>query len=461
MIDSHAHLEFKDYNNDFDEVLSRARKENIDWILNVGSAGGIATVKKSQELSKKYQQIYFSTGIHPHQASVCTLDDINQIEAFINDKKCIAIGETGIDLHYDFSERKDQIKLFEKHIDISEKSKLPIIIHCREAFEDVLEIIKNYNINGVFHCFSGNISDAEKVIDLGYYISIPGVITFKNAKDLCDVVENIPNEKILIETDCPFLSPVPFRGRRNEPSYIKYTAQKIAEVLKISLEDVDRITTRNTYSLFSKAQKPNQYSQAKLAYKIRNSLYLNITNKCNLACIFCAKRNDFTVKGHFLKLEVEPDFNDVLSAINEFEDNYNEIVFCGFGEPTLRLDLILKISKYLKDKNKNIKIRINTDGLGNLIYRRNIIKELHGLVDSMSISLNTSDPNQYLTICPSKYGVKAFFEVIDFIKEAQKIIGDVTVTAVELPDLDIEVFKKFVAKELKVKYRLRAFNVVG
>jgi len=337
---------------------------------------------------------------------------------------------------------------------------LPLVIHSRDAHKEVLDILKKegpLTKGGVFHCFSGGANDAEEIIGLGLNISIPGIVTFDNAKELQEVVALIPLEKIVIETDCPYLAPQPFRGKKNEPVFVKYIAEKIAEIKKLSKADVARITGQTAKRLF---QLPGSEKITSIAYQIRNSLYLNITNRCTLACHFCPKQHsqDYEVKGYYLKLDKEPNVEELFQAIGE-PQGYDEVVFCGYGEPTLRLEVVKIIAERMKEKGAK-SVRLNTDGLANLVYGRNIAKELKGLIDSVSISINASDAKSYAKLCPSKFGEKAFLAIKDFVKECKKNIPDITITAVRFPGSDSEKIITL-GKELGVKVRVREYMQVG
>ncbi len=295
---------------------------------------------------------------------------------------------------------------------------------------------------------------ARECIDLGFYISFPGTITYPKNDAVRDVVRSIPVDHLLVETDCPYLSPQGFRGKRNEPARVRLTAEKVAEVKGLTIEDVARVTTLNAHRLFG----IGEIDQAtKIAYAIRHSLYLNITNRCTNACTFCAKFKDFTVKGHQLHLEHEPDFDAVVRAIGDLGD-YEEVVFCGYGEPLIRLDLVKRLAEWLH--SQGVKVRINTDGQANLVHGRNIVPELAGLVDSISVSLNAPDAETYQQICRSSFGPNGYQAVKEFIAEAARLIPCVTATAVTLPGIDIDRCRK-IAEELGVNFRAREYNEVG
>ena len=218
--------------------------------------------------------------------------------------------------------------------------------------------------------------------ELGLYISFAGPITFSNADKLREVAKSVPIERLLFETDSPFLSPQPKRGERNEPSYLSFIIPVLADIYGLSVNDIKRITTFNAYKLFGIGEHEHE---GKIAYTIRNSLYINLTNRCSNACSFCMRETYPIVKGHHLGLKREPTADEVLKAIGD-PSGYDEVVFCGYGEPTERLDVLITVARYLKSKGK--RIRLDTNGHGDLINGRSIISELKGLIDTICISLN-------------------------------------------------------------------------
>jgi TatD DNase family protein len=464
MIDTHCHLEMDDFDKDREDVIKRAKDAGIEAIITIGSdlKGNIGGV----ELSKKYDFIYCSVGFHPHDAKDFTEDIFNQIKKWATpphppltkegqrEGKVVAIGEIGLDYHYDNSPREIQRQVFMKQLQLAKEVNLPVIVHSREAKEDTLEIIKESGINkGVLHCFSGDIDMAEKAMAMGFYISIAGPVTFKNAKRPKEIAKAIPDDYLLIETDAPYLAPEPFRGKRNEPAYVVNTARTIAELRGITIEDLARITTLNAKRLFKIGQMPEK---GVIAYKIRNNLYLNITNRCTNKCSFCIKFHTDYVKGHNLRLSEEPTEEELKTAIGD-PSKYKEVVFCGYGEPLLRLNLVKSVTTWIKQNNG--KVRINTNGHGSLIHGRNILPELKGIVDSISISLDAHDEETYNRICRPAFQ-NAFGEVLNFIKEAKKFIPEVRITVVALEGVDVEKCRK-IAEDLGVGFRIRKFDVVG
>lgn len=458
LVDSHAHITFSDFDSDRDEVVERAKLAGVEFIITIGAGEGIEGNARAVELSKKYECVFATVGVHPHDAEKLPDDYISKLRAFAKEKKVVAIGEIGLDYFRKHAGVEAQKKVFRECLQLAHELALPCVIHSRDAHEDTLEIIKEIGVpkrGGVFHCFSGSAELAKKVCDMGFLISVPGVVTFGGAGQLKEVVALTALEKIIIETDCPFLAPEPYRGKRNEPAYVKLVAEKIAEIKALRFEDVARVTTLNAKRFF---ELPGSELAPKIAYVIRNSLYLNITNQCNLACRFCPKFTDFEVKGYYLKLMQEPSVDEVFLCAGEPKD-YDEVVFCGYGEPTRRLEVLKIIAKRMKERGAK-KVRLNTDGLANLHYGRNILPELEGLIDSISISMNAPSADVHKSLCPSKYGEKAYPALLDFVREAKKYIPEVVVSVVSVPDVDISACQK-IADELGVPLRVRPFMNVG
>ena len=251
MIDSHCHLDHEPLLSNLDKIIARSKEVGIEKILTICTT--LESFTKIKEIVKKDKIIFGTYGIHPHEAknNIVTSDLIvNEIN---NNKKIIGIGETGLDFYYNHSEKLDQIKSLEKHIEASIKLKIPLIIHSRNAENETLEIFdkyKNDNLKILMHCFTGSKKFAEDLLTFGAFFSASGIITFKNSLDLQETFKFIPLDKLLIETDSPYLAPVPNRGKKNEPSFVKFTAQKLSEIKNISKKDLIRITTDNFNKLF-------------------------------------------------------------------------------------------------------------------------------------------------------------------------------------------------------------------
>ncbi|WP_243371981.1 TatD family hydrolase [Geotalea sp. SG265] len=456
LIDSHAHIYGPEFKEDFDDMLKRAEDADVGQMIVVGT--DLETSKAACDLANRYDNLFCAVGIHPHDAGEVTEESYEIIrDLACTCPKVVAIGEIGLDFYRDRSPRHLQEEVFRRFIRLAREVSLPIIIHDRDAHEQVMAIVREEEaaaVGGVFHCFSGDLQLAQECIDLGFYISIPGTVTYPSNDALRQVVKGIKIERMLVETDCPYLTPVPHRGKRNEPAFVSITASKVAEIKGLSLEDVTRITTNNVHTLFNMGTKDQK---ARIAYRIRNSLYLNITNRCSNRCSFCAKFDDFTVKGHYLLLDHEPGFSEVMAAIAEHHD-YDEVVFCGYGEPLLRLDLVKEVAAELK--KRDIRTRINTDGQANLVYGRNILPELKGLIDCVSVSLNAADAETYDRLCRTPFSSKGFAGVCEFLRLAPASIPQVVASAVTVPGLDVEKVREL-ASSLGVTFREREYAEVG
>ncbi|MDD5422465.1 MAG: YchF/TatD family DNA exonuclease, partial [Candidatus Omnitrophica bacterium] len=297
LIDTHCHLDFRDFDSDRDEVINRAVKAGVGKIVNVGSS--IEGTRRSVELAGRYPIIYTSLGVHPHEATSVTDEVIAEFRLLAKDSKVVAVGEVGLDYYKGLSPRDAQAMAFRTFIRLARELDLPLIIHAREADEDVLKILneeKKEGLSGVMHCFSGDEAFLKKCLDLGLFVSFTCNITFKNAKKLRETARAVPVERLLLETDAPFLAPQGSRGKRNEPSNIARLAEELSQILGLSKDDIARITTHNACRLFGlEAPEPSR-----IAYEIRDSLYLNITNRCTNACDFCIRNRTSFVKGHNL-----------------------------------------------------------------------------------------------------------------------------------------------------------------
>lgn len=253
IFDTHAHLDDEQFDNDREELIRALPSLGVTKVVNVGA--NMQTSRNSVELSEKFDHIYAAVGVHPSDTGDLTEDDIDTLKNYAtNHKKVVAIGEIGLDYHYEDTVRDVQKIWFRRQMELAKDVKLPVILHLREAFEDALEIVKFYGKmpkNGVVHCFSGSVEFAREVLKLGYKIGVGGVVTFSNAKRLVSVVNEISLDDILIETDCPYMAPTPHRGERNDPSMTRFVVQKIAELKSIDVNEVIERTHKNALEFFS------------------------------------------------------------------------------------------------------------------------------------------------------------------------------------------------------------------
>jgi TatD DNase family protein len=463
-IDTHAHLDDARFANDRDEVVARAKDAGVKTIVTVGcweSARGFGPVA---DLLRSHPDVYAALGVHPHEAASVVdetpyglIRDLASGGVGTANGRVVAIGETGLDYRYRKSPPEAQREVFRRHVRLARELNLPLIVHSRDADEETLDILADEGLpeaGGVLHCFTGTIGMARKAVDMGMYLSFTGIVTFPDAGPLREAVKATPVEKMLIETDCPYLAPVPERGKRNEPSFIVHTAKAIAGIKGVSAEDIGRVTTLNAEELFG-IDAPQD---VKIAYRIRDTLYLNVTNRCTNRCTFCAKFRSYTVKGHYLRLREEPDFDSVMRAIGPDAASCAEVTFCGFGEPLLRLDLVKEVGMRLK--KAGCRIRIDTDGLANLVHGRNVLPEL-AFADGISVSLNAPDSATYQRLVKTPFGDAAYPAILYFLREAKKHIARVTATVVALPGLDMEACRKVAEDDLGVGFRVREYDSVG
>ena len=455
LIDTHCHLDFKDFDTDRDDIIDRAINKGVVRIINVGSS--FEGTRRSLELAKKYDIVYASVGIHPHDASQVSDQIIEEFKTLAKNSKVVAIGEVGLDYYRNLSPKERQIEAFKKFIHLAGSLKLPLIIHTREADSDILSILKSEKTKeqtGVIHCFSGGESFLKECLNLGFHISFTCNLTFKKGQTLRDVAKLVPIERVLLETDAPYLAPEGMRGKRNEPAYLTYLVDEWVKLTGLSKEDIERITTHNANELFRLNLKEEN---SKIAYEIRDSLYLNITNECTNNCYFCVRTETSFVKGHNLKLDKEPTVGEILKVVGDAE-RYKEVVFCGYGEPTARFDVVKTVCRELK--KKGAVIRLITNGHGDLVNGRPIVKELVGLIDKVSVSLNTDKEDLYYKMCKPAFGHDAYKAVIKFIKDCVASGIKAEVTCLDLPGVDLEECEK-VAKNLGASFRARTYGVTG
>jgi len=449
-IDSHAHLDDKKFSRDLDRALDRASDAGVERVISVGDS--LESSRKSVALAHRFDKLYATVGIHPHHVRRAQDKDYEEIQRLASDPRVVAIGEVGLDFHYNLTEPEAQKKGFERQVNMARECDLPVVVHCREAFDDLFKILKKTKaeeIGGVVHCFAGDPDQARRIVDMGWHIGVGGPITFPHADTLRKCVEVTPVERILLETDSPYLPPQAKRGRRNEPSYLKFIIKTLGDIKGIIFQDMARTTKMNTVRLFNLPT----HIPAEVAYSLRRSLYLNITNECSNNCYFCHRNRDYRFAGYNLFLESQPTAEQLLERVADLE-KYEEVVFCGVGEPTMRLDVLLEVAKALK--NRGVRVRLNTNGLGSLVHGRDIVADLASCFDAVSISLNAATPEDYEQLCrPAQKG--AFQSIIEFTKKCKKAIPEVVLTVVGAPGVDIEACRVLAEEKLKVPLRVREY----
>lgn len=248
IIDTHAHYDDEQFAPDRAELLTALPEQGVSRVISCGC--DVESSLFNRDLSRQYGYIFFAAGLHPENLEGCTPKDLKKIEALLADEKCVAVGEIGLDYHWMSSTKEKQRAFFEAQLELANRLGLPVIVHDREAHGDTLEILKKYRPKGVLHAFSGSREMAKEILDIGMYLGFGGVLTFKNARKATEVLQEIPKERILFETDCPYMSPEPFRGRRNDSAKIAFVAQKAASLLGCTAQEITSITAENAKRLF-------------------------------------------------------------------------------------------------------------------------------------------------------------------------------------------------------------------
>jgi TatD DNase family protein len=440
---------------DIDAVIGRALGSGVGEVLNVGYDR--AGMGETLELADGYGCVYASLGLHPHEARNWSDELESELKKSIMRRKVLAVGEIGLDYYRDLSPREVQRDVFRRQIGLALYFEKPIIVHSRQAFDDVVRILEEEGareVGGIVHAFSGDLEEAGRVIDLGFLVGIGGPVTYRKSK-LPDVVSSLPSSAFVLETDCPYLPPEPHRGKRNEPAYVGLVAEKVAGILGVTVEDIERAAEVNyRYLLHGERNVPPQ-----VAYRLKGNIYVNVTGSCTNNCRFCARLqpNNF-LYGYNLNLITDPTVDGMVDAVRELAagDPHGEIVFCGYGEPTCRLHDILDVAERLSDLG--LPFRVNTNGHGNLINRRNIVPELERTVQRISVSLNAPDRNTYIRLCRPDAGARAFDSLMDFIRKASASSLECEVTALDCPEIDTDRCRALVEGIQGARFRIRKFH---
>lgn len=458
LIDSHAHLNMKEFAEDLSAVMERAAAAGVGEMLNVGYDP--ASIDETLALVDTWPVVYAALGIHPHHATDWNGFLEDRIKQLLLRRKVLALGEIGLDYYRDLSPRDVQRDIFRRQIGIALRFGKPIIVHCRDAFDDVIRILQEEgakDAGGIFHAFSGGEREAEKVLGLGFLIGIGGPLTYRNSR-LPAVAERLPSSTFVLETDCPYLPPVPYRGKRNEPAYVSIVAEELAAIRGVSAADVERAAESNYRALLHGEDD----IPVSIAYGLKKSLYVNVTASCTNDCTFCTRlRSNNNLYGYNLNLVSDPSAEEMIEAVDASlaGGDFEEIVFCGYGEPTARVKAMKKAAEGIK--RHGLPMRLNTNGHGNMINRRDIVPELEDLFEMVSVSLNAPDSGSYVDICKPDAGEKAFDAVIDFIKRAAASRMRCVVTALDYPSVDLEATRALVESIPGAAFRVRKYHFAG
>jgi len=448
MIDTHAHLDFPQFDGDRDRVIKECQNNGVQFIVNVGV--DLKSSQASVDLAEKYDFIFASVGFHPHDAKDLDGSKLKEIEKLAAHPKVVAIGEIGLDYYRNLSPQDIQKKAFLIQLELAGKLKLPVILHIRQALKDCYDILKKSSVKrGILHAFPGDKNDAAEGVSAGFHVAFGGPITYPKSRGP-EVAAAVPLSRIVVETDSPYLSPQTLRGKRNRPDNVKYVLEKLAEIFpRYSHADIERMTSRNAADVLA-LPLPDI---PKIVYEIGGSVYINLTNRCTNNCIFCLRQNRMRVAGHNLLLDREPEKDDVMSALDK-HSGYKEIVFCGIGEPTLRADLMLQLARELK--SKNVPIRLNTNGQGSMINRTDLPRKMRGLIDAVSVSLNAQDAQTYVELCRPQFGQSAYAAMLKFAADCRAMGIHTVFSVVGLPQVDLAACKK-IADSMNIPLRVRNY----
>ncbi len=448
--DSHAHLHFHHFEKDLEEVLKRSVEAGISDIM-IPSVD-LSTSKRSSAIAEKYS-CWAASAFHPEH-----LPEENEefqwraMRKTLIAPRTVAVGETGLDFHHESFSRDVQIEWFQKHISLARAIGFPLVVHSRNAEEQVLEELpERIEVPVVLHCWNGDSNTTKKAVARGFYIGTGGPLTYRKNGKLRGMIAEVPPELLLAETDSPFLPPEPFRGRRNEPAYTRLVIETIRELQGcfLSIEGTSFMLWENTLRAFL-LHPVNR--RADIVYRYGDSAYINLTSRCGNNCRFCIRRSADGIGGHFLRHMEDPPEDLVLSTLDALPlDDFHEVVFCGFGEPTLRSGLILKCCRILT--SMGVKTRLDTNGLCTSFMEEEKVLELIRSVDSVNVSLNASGAVEYRRICrPSRDD--AWDHLMKFIKLVRSSGVEATLSAVKGSGVDTERLHSF-AERLGIKLRLR------
>ena len=466
-IDTHAHLDDKHYAPILNETVENAQTAGVMRMVLQGCS--LPECRHVVEIVENHSALFTTLGCHPHSAKDWNSQSGDELIKLIADcgSKCVGIGEIGLDYHYDFSTPEQQRIAFYDQLRLASQLDLPVVIHCREAWDDTLAALREWVaqkkrtclFHGIVHCWFGTPEQSRTLRELGFLMGIGGSLTFRKSLDVRDSVQEIPLNSFVLETDAPYLTPVPFRGKPNAPAYIPLIAETVAELSETTVEQVAKITTRNALLVYGRMGLPEQPATV---YVIGSSLYIALTNRCSCDCVFCPRETDPVIKGWNLKRSEDPTKEEVFSALEEWGptfEQYKEVVFCGFGEPTLRLDLLLDIARWAKARGA-VKIRVNTNGLSDLSNGEGSVQKMVGFVDTVSISLNAIDKESYNKLNRPEQPAVAWETLLRFVQEAAATLPECIASAVVLPNTSVEPIEKL-AKSLGAKFRPRPFEDLG
>jgi len=440
LVDTHAHLEDETFRTDAAAAIERGRAAGVRYIIVPVTAG--ADCARAWELAREHEGVFFAAGLHPNNGLPLDANQENTIRSALDEGKragfAVAVGECGLDYHYLRLPRGEQLALLKWHLALARELDLPVILHQREAASDLRGVLEREGTpprGGVLHCFGGDPAYYRWARAHGLDISFTGSITFapgKNTPPPPPYFRDLDLGRTMLETDAPYMTPVPHRGRRNEPAYLPLVAAALAAKTARPLADVHAETTLAARAFFN---LPADFGGV-IAYEFKNGLYLNVTNRCTNDCTFCLRNLGPGVGNYDLRLRMEPTAGEILAAAGD-PRRFREIVFCGYGEPTVRWETVKEVARGIK--NGGGRVRLDTNGSANLTAGRDVTGEMTGLFDKVSVSVNAGDAAGYERVCrPAAGGRRAWEALAAFVVGARKYVPEVELTAVNGGPADSE-----------------------
>jgi TatD DNase family protein len=455
LIDSHAHLQDKKFARDLDRVLERAEDAGIEHLVVVGDR--VETSRRAVAMTRRYPFMTAAVGIHPHYESSFVPKMLLELSALARETGVVAIGEIGLDYHYPNCNIDRQKEMFVAQGRLAGRRGLPLVIHCRDAYDDLSELIEqNEKISrrGIIHCFSGSYEQARRFLTLGFYLGIGGALTYPNGVELRHTVERLGLDRIVVETDSPYLPPQVKRGRRNEPSYLKHTIKALADVSGFSYQDVARMTRANALRVLGLPGK----IATEAVFAIRRELHVTITNECPNCCRYCPRNSDYYALGYHLKLDRERAVPELLASIGD-PTTHDAIVLSGLGEPTMRWDACLEMARDLK--RLGARVVLDTNGLGSLVNKRDIAPEMTGLFDGVRINMVAQDRQAYNFLSQTTLPDQAFDAMLAFAGRCRDCVPEVTMNVLTVPAVDVEACRALAEDRLKACFRVNEYHPVG
>lgn len=446
--DTHCHLADESYTSDLTAVLDRAVEVGIAGVLVPGTCLGSSL--RAAAIAVRYPLLYAAAGIHPEAAGRVSQEEMDGVRKLLTAAEVIAVGETGMDFHYpDGPSPAEQEELFRSHILMADASGLTLVVHSRDAEQRVLGVLCEHSpsVPVVLHCWTGDVSTAKEAVGRGFYIGLAGPVTYPANGRLRELAAALPRERILAETDGPFLSPASHRGRRNEPSFLPETVETIASSWNAPVADAAGTLMEN--SLRALQLGPDRRTD--LVYSLNGRLYMNITGQCGNGCRFCIRELTDGIGGYHLAHNAEPDPDRLRRLVGMLDPSWSEeLVFCGYGEPTMRPELLRELAADAASRGFNV--RLNTNGLCLERLSKESTLEMLEPFTAVSVSLNASNAREYDELCLP--GSDTSFEsLLAFVRLAGTVCA-VRTTAVRVPGLDISAVRALAA-DLGVQLRVR------